>query len=348
LAKARAVKAEKELRGELPVKREKKLRGELPDDGWSQRELERQIMRALRAIGGQRAFNKFARKHSAEFFRRFVGPVALRKVQAAQAPVRSVEENKELEELRALKKQWENDGLEELEAFMREWHKAEAEQPAGPATPGCVCGHAWEAHCGHTYTIGQPEPHHCGQCACVAYKPAAANPIQPENGSLGKEQVDALPGQQQDSSFAATGGADKVNKGELAALPGEPKPEFKPLALCSRCRPEGFPNCTTCRVANGSRFALVNGVIHGVRSLPKPAVERSLQCEKCGENYHGVLPPFGNLKLCPKCDAMPVGNPAVRIPARRWKPAPAARRRSVNRVTRAASANRPKARRVMG
>jgi hypothetical protein len=168
----------------------------------------------------------------------------------------------------------ENDGLEELRAFKREWMK-------------------------HSFPEEQV---------------AEAVP-KPENGVSAPDQVDALAGQQQRSSFAAAGGAIRESKGELPALPGEPKPELKPQkpTLCPRCRPQGYPNCQECSLASDPGLALINGVIHRVRYPQEPAVEGCHRCDECNGIYHGVLPPFGNLKLCPNCRP----RPAFEIPHHR-------------------------------
>jgi hypothetical protein len=144
----------------------------------------------------------------------------------------------------------------------------------------------------------------------------------PENGVLAPDQVDALAGQQHGSSFAATGGAINGGKGELAALPGNPKPELKPdkPTLCHRCRPQGYPNCPRCMLASDPELALEKGGVFRVRNLPKPAVERWQTCEQCYKAYHGVLPPFGAAKVCSKCRPTAVGIPAARVRASdRWK-----------------------------
>ncbi len=35
----------------------------------------------------------------------------------------------------------------------------------------CVCGHPYSSHVGHTYKLGEKEPHHCSQgCGCHDYE----------------------------------------------------------------------------------------------------------------------------------------------------------------------------------
>jgi hypothetical protein len=42
--------------------------------------------------------------------------------------------------------------------------------PVSAGAP-CRCGHAWEAHSGHTHLRGTPAPMHCACCTCPRYEP---------------------------------------------------------------------------------------------------------------------------------------------------------------------------------
>jgi hypothetical protein len=82
---------------------------------------------------------------------------------------------------------------------------------------------------------------------------------------------------------------------------GKPGPIDQPK-LCTRCRGLAYAICRECALRSEPGLVLgPDGVIYRVRTPPEPVIKGWHRCENCGEKYHGVLPPFGTPKLCPKC-----------------------------------------------